>query len=101
MKNSEIQKLLFQEDEHLSKLHEIVQKSIKSEELLENNLLNPPKEVLTRGQSISDKVARFGGSWNFIILFGIILVVWIAYNILAPAGDNFDPYPFILMNLIL
>lgn len=101
MKNNEIQNLLSEEDEHLARLHDIVQQSIKSEELLENNLLNPPKEVLTRGQSISDKVARFGGSWNFIIAFGIILTVWIVYNILAPAGDNFDPYPFILMNLIL
>lgn len=101
MKNNAIQSLLTEEDVHLKKLHDIVQESIKSEELLETNLLNPPKEVLTRGQSISDKVARFGGSWNFIIAFAVLLTIWIAYNILAPAADHFDPYPFILMNLIL
>ncbi|MFT3911332.1 MAG: DUF1003 domain-containing protein [Ferruginibacter sp.] len=101
MKNNEIEKLLSEENLNLEKLHEIVKESIKNEGLIENNLLNPPKEILTRGQSISDKVARFGGSWNFIISFGIILTVWIVYNVAAPKGDNFDPYPFILMNLIL
>ena len=69
--------------------------------LFRSNLLNPPKEIITRGQSISDKVAQFGGSWKFIIIFAIILTVWIFYNSIAPSGLNFDPYPFILMNLIL
>ena len=101
MKNTEIEKLLSEENLNLDKLHEIVKESIKNEELIETNLLNPPKEILTRGQSISDKVARFGGSWKFIIFFGIVLTVWIIYNVVAPLGDNFDPYPFILMNLIL
>ncbi|MBD3725319.1 MAG: DUF1003 domain-containing protein, partial [Flavobacteriaceae bacterium] len=71
------------------------------ETLITNNLLNPPKEILTRGQTISDKVAKFGGSWAFIISFFIILVVWVLFNTLTPVKDNFDPYPFILMNLIL
>ncbi|MBC7534493.1 MAG: DUF1003 domain-containing protein [Ferruginibacter sp.] len=101
MKNNEIDTLLSKEEMHLSKLHEIVQESIKNEELIVNNLLHPPTEILTRGQSISDKVARFGGSWKFIIFFMALLTVWIIYNVLAPLGDNFDPYPFILMNLIL
>lgn len=101
MKNTEINKIFSDENLHLKKLHEIVQESIKSEELIVNNLLNPPEEVLTPGQSISDKVARFGGSWKFIILFIVILTIWIIYNALAPTGANFDPYPFILMNLIL
>jgi uncharacterized membrane protein len=69
--------------------------------LITNNLLNPPKEVLSKGQSISDKVAKFGGSWGFIISFFVILVVWILFNTLTPIKENFDPYPFILMNLIL
>ncbi len=69
--------------------------------MITNNLLNPPKEVLSKGQSISDKVAKFGGSWGFIISFFVILVVWILFNTLPPIKENFDPYPFILMNLIL
>ncbi|NHN27729.1 DUF1003 domain-containing protein [Flavobacterium jejuense] len=85
----------------IKKLQEIVKKAIEDENLITNNLLNPPKELLTRGQSISDKVAKFGGSWAFIISFFIILVFWILFNTLTPIKDNFDPYPFILMNLIL
>ncbi|CAN5826561.1 hypothetical protein BH11BAC4_BH11BAC4_27530 [soil metagenome] len=101
MRKTAIDQFLSEEDEHLCKLHEIVAQSIKEEKLIINNLENPPKEILSRGQKISDKVARFGGSWKFIIIFSIILAVWIIYNVLAPKGNNFDPYPFILMNLIL
>ena len=61
MKKDEIDKLLNDENEHLNKLHQIVKASLKEEELIIHNLLNPPLETLTRGQKISDKVAQFGG----------------------------------------
>jgi hypothetical protein len=93
--------LFANEQEHLSKLHKIVEETIKEEELIVNNLLNPPKEIISRGQAISDKVALFGGSWKFIIFFGVILTVWIIVNATLPEKDRFDPYPFILMNLVL
>ncbi len=98
--NSHIE-MLEQSKEQINKLHEIVKKTIQEEELIVNNLLNPPKELLSKGQEISDKVARFGGSWKFIILFSIILFIWIAFNISLPKEEQFDPYPFILMNLVL
>ncbi|MBI1341694.1 MAG: DUF1003 domain-containing protein [Terrimonas sp.] len=101
MENSQLGSLFANQSEHIKKLHEIVQKAIDEEKLITDNLMNPPREVLTRGQRISDKVARFGGSWAFIILFLVVLFVWIFYNSVAPKGKNFDPYPFILMNLIL
>ena len=85
----------------LAKLQEIVQKSIEEEKLVVENLLNEPKEIITRGQNISDKVARFGGSWNFIISFSVILFAWILFNIFSSDANKFDPYPFILMNLVL
>lgn len=85
----------------LIKLQEIVQKSINEEKLVVENLLNEPKEIMTRGQSISDKVARFGGSWNFIISFSAILCAWIVFNTFSSGANRFDPYPFILMNLVL
>ena len=87
--------------DQLSKLQVIVQKSIDEEKLLVENLLNEPKEILTRGQSISDKVARFGGSWSFIISFSALLFAWIMFNTYASDAKKFDPFPFILMNLIL
>lgn len=55
----------------------------------------------TFGQRIADKVASFGGSWTFIIIFVSILVVWIAGNAVLLLDKGFDPYPFILLNLIL
>jgi uncharacterized membrane protein len=97
----DIKKLLYSESEQLIKLQNIVKKTIEDENLIIENLLNPPKDILTNGQEISDKVARFGGSWSFIISFFIILISWIVYNSLSSKANTFDPYPFILMNLIL
>ncbi len=99
--DKDIKNLLNAENTHIKKLQEIVKKTLEDENLIIQNLLHPPKEILTRGQSVSDKVARFGGSWLFIISFFIVLTVWIIFNVTAPKGDEFDPYPFILMNLIL
>jgi uncharacterized membrane protein len=97
----EIKTLLKSEDEQLGKLQQIVQQAINEEKLIVDNLLNPPKEILSRGQTISDKVARFGGSWRFINTFSLLLIGWVLFNTFSPAGDKFDPYPFILMNLVL
>jgi uncharacterized membrane protein len=95
-------KQLFEEGRaFLDKFERIVGDTIKEEELIVNNLLNPPEEMLTRGQKISDKVARFGGSWKFIVSFMLLLAAWIVFNVMGPGKDRFDPYPFILMNLIL
>ena len=99
--NKNTNSLLKAESEQLKKLQDIVAKSIEDENLIVNNLLNPPKEILTKGQKISDKVAHFGGSWAFIISFFCVLICWILFNTLTPVKNNFDPYPFILMNLIL
>jgi uncharacterized membrane protein len=58
---------------------------------------------MTFGQRIADKVASFGGSWTFIILFGAVLLLWVVLNtfILARSDSAFDPYPYILLNLFL
>jgi uncharacterized membrane protein len=95
-------KQLFEEGRaFLDKFEKIVKDTISEEESIVNNLLNPPEEMLTRGQKISDKVARFGGSWKFIISFMLLLTAWIVFNVIGPGKEHFDPYPFILMNLIL
>ncbi|MCW2118739.1 DUF1003 domain-containing protein [Flavobacterium sp. 7A] len=85
----------------IEKLQEIVKKTVEEETLITENLTNPPEEILTRSQKISDKVASFGGSWAFIISFFVILTFWIVFNVLCFTRFRFDPYPFILMNLIL
>jgi uncharacterized membrane protein len=101
MDTKDIDQLLTSQSDSLKKLHKIVKTTLKSEELIINNLLHPPDETLTKGQKISDNVAKFGGSWRFIIIFGIVLTLWIIFNVIAIGRFKFDPYPFILMNLIL
>jgi len=61
------------------------------------NVLQEQEESLTIGQRIADRVAAFGGSWPFIIIFAMIMTAWMSINVLRMA--NFDPYPFILLNL--
>lgn len=61
---------------------------------------NPEKEVYTLGQRAADKIARFAGSWAFIFTFTAVLLIWMAVNVLL-ADKAFDPYPFILLNLVL
>ncbi len=55
----------------------------------------------TFGERLADNVADFGGSWTFIIWFFIVIVVWIGANVFLLMNKGFDPYPFILLNLIL
>jgi uncharacterized membrane protein len=59
------------------------------------------RETLTPGQILADKVATFGGSWKFIATFGVFIFLWIATNTYWYSARHFDPYPFILLNLIL
>jgi len=84
----------------LKELESIIQKSLDDDELIVNQLQEEGTEF-TFGQKIADKVATFGGSWTFIILFTAIILVWIASNVFLLANKGFDPYPFILLNLVL
>jgi uncharacterized membrane protein len=63
--------------------------------------LEETNDTRTLGQRIADKVADFGGSWTFIISFLGFLLLWIAFNVFWLQNKGFDPYPFILLNLIL
>ncbi|MBM7636935.1 putative membrane protein [Streptococcus saliviloxodontae] len=56
---------------------------------------------ITFGQRVADIVARFGGSWTFIISFIVFMAIWMAINVIKPFGISFDEYPFILLNLAL
>lgn len=57
--------------------------------------------ALTFGEKVSDKMAEFGGSWKFLGIFTAILVFWILLNTLAFMSRPFDPFPYILLNLVL
>jgi len=92
--------LIEEEKGSIENLEKEVINSIKENELITFNT-NITKEKLSFGERISDKVALFGGSWKFIIIFFSILVIWISINTLYSLRQPFDPYPFILLNLIL
>ncbi len=98
-RNLYIRQLLEDEEGQISKLDEKVMESIRNAELLSRDV--EADNQLTWGERIADKVADFGGSWTFIILFFAFLLVWMGINIFAMAQKPFDPYPFILLNLIL
>ncbi len=85
----------------LSDLENKVLSSVKEHSTLADKLDDEKKTDLTTGQKVADKVATFGGSWVFIISFGVFIFIWIALNIFWFANKGFDPYPFILLNLLL
>lgn len=99
MSDLDFEKLLARNTEHLSKLNDIVQQTLKEEESLVNKLLHPEKETLTFSENLSDRIARFGGSWKFIILFCTTMLGWIIFNIVSPF--KIDSYPFTFLNLLL
>ena len=61
---------------------------------------NPQKEKYTVGQRAADRIAKFAGSWAFIFSFTAVLILWMVGNVLL-SKRAFDPYPFILLNLVL
>lgn len=85
----------------ISELEAEVVQSLEEHELLTKNINAEFDRELTLGEKMADKVAEFGGSWNFIAIFGGILVVWILINSVVLLWRPFDPYPFILLNLVL
>jgi uncharacterized membrane protein len=75
--------------------------AIKNNSLLSENIENVIEDRLTVGQRIADKIAVFGGSWTFIVTFFLFILAWMGINIWILATKSFDPFPFILLNLIL
>ena len=74
---------------------------MRQHEIVSSNLEKQFEKKLTFGERLSDRIAEFGGSWRFLITFFGILLVWIAINGVILMTHAFDPYPFILLNLIL
>jgi uncharacterized membrane protein len=96
-----IKEVLEDEIGELSALDQEVIESLEQHEILSSDLTKQFERKLTFGERLSDHIATFGGSWKFLISFGAVLVVWIAINGVILVTRAFDPYPFILLNLIL
>jgi uncharacterized membrane protein len=95
-----VQDVLRVEHGELTELEQEVADSLHKHEILTENIDAQFERQLTFGERVADKVAEFGGSWAFILSFGAVLVCWIVTNI-ALLRRPFDPFPFILLNLVL
>jgi uncharacterized membrane protein len=96
-----VEELIAEEGHELTSIEQDVIEKLQQEELVAADTNREFDQRLTFGDRLSDRVARFGGSWAFILSFGAFLFVWMLINSIALFRRPFDPYPFILLNLIL
>lgn len=96
-----VTELLRSERGELTQLEQEVVQSLADHETLAENIQAEFEGQRTLGEKLSDHLANFGGSWTFILIFLGILVVWMAFNVVMIGREQFDPYPFILLNLVL
>jgi uncharacterized membrane protein len=87
----------------LGPLHERIMERFRKRKPVSHDVNSEFETQMTFGQRLADRVASFGGSWTFITIFGVVLLVWVVLNsAVLPRGSNaFDPYPYILLNLFL
>ena len=96
-----VEQVLAAEKGHLSRLDHKVIKSLVEHDSFVRNVEEEIEEHLTIGQRMADRIASFGGSWSFIIIFFAVLLAWMGINSYFLLQKPFDPYPFILLNLAL
>ena len=96
-----IRNMILKNQSLLNTDHQEVLNSFFDADIISKNIEEETIENLSLGQRISDLVAQFGGSWTFITIFFIFILLWIAVNVFLLFKKPFDPYPFILLNLIL
>lgn len=96
-----LRNLIKKEKGELNKLQKEVIEAIARHEFLSENIDVDYEQTLSFGQRLADKLAKFAGSWMFIIFFFMTLIVWMGINVWIFTKNPFDPYPFILLNLVL
>lgn len=96
-----LEELLQQEHGEFSELDRQVAESIAEQDTIAEDTEAEFEEHRTFGDKVSDQLAVFGGSWGFLISFGLVLAAWMGLNVVMGAAKAFDPYPFILLNLVL
>lgn len=96
-----VEEILKREHGEFTELDREVAESIARHETVAENVEDDFDDARTFGERLSDHLASFGGSWWFLISFGALLAVWMVYNLIRGEQAAFDPYPFILLNLVL
>lgn len=100
-RQQKLRDILEDEKGELTTIEKEVLDGMKNQELISANVESEFEGRLSEGQRLADKVADFGGSWGFLILFAFVLMAWMAVNSILLATHPFDPYPYILLNLVL
>ncbi len=98
---SYVESLLASEKGELTSLEHEVIRSLQAHETISTRVESEFEQSWTLGERLADKIAAFGGSWAFLICFGGFLFLWIVVNSLVLFWRPVDPYPFILLNLVL
>jgi len=96
-----VKSLLEMEKGELTELEQEVLQSLHQQEILSRNPEIERQSGLTFGQRLADRIAELGGSWTFIIGFACVLLFWIVINSAVLIIKPYDPYPYILLNLVL
>jgi uncharacterized membrane protein len=96
-----LSKLMEEERGELAQIDKDVLLAIKSNKILSENVEEEHENPLTLGEKMADGIAQFGGSWTFILFFFGSILFWILLNIFWYNNQGFDPYPYILLNLVL
>ncbi len=94
-------RLMEQERGELAQIDQDVMEAVKENSILSENIEPDIEAKLTIGQKLADRIADFGGSWTFILFFFCFILVWMGINVWVNLMKPYDPYPFILLNLIL
>lgn len=93
--------LILEEKGALAKLDQEVMHAMSKGSFMSEQLTDDDSKAVSFGDRLSDQFAKFGGSWSFILTFFFFILVWMFINIWVIKHHPFDPYPFILLNLIL
>ncbi len=101
IRTEHIEKFLTEDKGALSQHEKEVLESLENQDIRVENVNKKFERALSFGEHMADKVAKFGGSWRFILSFLFIIVIWMLFNVFYLYNDTFDPYPFILLNLVL
>ena len=96
-----VHSLLESEKGELSELEKQVLDSLQKHELISSNVDNEFERDWTFGERLADRIAAFGGSWSFLIIFALFISFWIVMNTIVLFWRPVDPFPFILLNLLL
>ena len=96
-----VEDVLEEDRGELSQLESDIVRSMQEHELLSKDINIEFDRQLTLGERLADRIAEFGGSWTFILIFFLVILVWMSINSVVFLWRPFDPYPFILLNLLL